>query len=116
MEVLKKRSKEFFKKALESFEKGEFNFVMFFCEQAIQLFLKYLIAEKFGEFPKTHSLKKLIEILNEEKYKRFFEENKEILNKLEVAYVLSRYYDFEYSKKDAENAINVCKKLIEEND
>jgi len=39
---------------LELFEKKVYNLSAFNLEQAAQLWLKYLIAKKLGEWPQTH--------------------------------------------------------------
>jgi HEPN domain-containing protein len=57
IEFLKKRSKEFYENAKSLFRKRKYNLSAFNLEQSCQLFLKYLIAKKVGDWPKTHYLK-----------------------------------------------------------
>lgn len=57
MDFLKQKALRFYKKAVESLEKGEFDFAILFVEQSIQLSQKYLILRRFGEIPKTHNLR-----------------------------------------------------------
>ena len=113
MEFLKKNAMKFLEKAEESFEKGEYNFTMFFVEQFLQLMLKYLIGKKFGDFPKTHSLKILFELTEDENLQRFYRENFDVLREVELSYVASRYFDVEYSREVAERSLKVAKKLVE---
>ncbi len=70
-------------------------------EQFFQLTLKYLLAKKYGEFPKTHSLKILFE-----------------LTKDDGLYIAARYFDVEYTRNVAERCLNLAKKFKEliEND
>ncbi|ADC65577.1 HEPN domain protein [Ferroglobus placidus DSM 10642] len=112
MEFLKKNAKKFLEKAEESFEKGEYNFVMFFVEQFFQLILKFLIAKKFGEFPKTHNFKILFELTEDETLMKFYRENLDLLREIELSYVASRCFDVEYSKNVAERSLNLAKTFL----
>jgi len=81
------------------------------AEQAIQLFLKAIVLEIGGEFPKTHSIRELFAMIGfltgkELKYDR------ESLAFLEGAYFNSRYLKFDYNKEDAENAIEITEEVI----
>jgi len=64
-EFLRKRASEFYERAKEDFEKERYNLSAFDIEQALQLYLKYLIYLKVGDFPKTHYFDRLIEDLSE---------------------------------------------------
>ncbi len=110
MEFLKQKAIRFYSKAIESFEKGEYDFAMFFVEQSIQLGLKFLISKKFGEIPKTHSLRILFELAELE---NFYRSNLDVLREIELAYTASRYFDVEYSKQIAERSISIAKKFLE---
>ena len=112
MEFLKKNAMKFLEKAEESFEKGDYNFTMFFVEQFFQLILKYLIAKTFGEFPKTYNLKVLFELTGDEKLTEFYRNNVDLLREIELSYVASRYFDVEYSKNVAEKSLNLAKKFL----
>lgn len=61
LDFLKERAIEFWETAQYLFEKGRYNLSAFNLEQAIQLWLKYLIGKKVGEWPKTQYLNELIE-------------------------------------------------------
>jgi HEPN domain-containing protein len=113
MEFLKKNALKFYKKAEESYEEGDYNFTMFFVEQAIQLILKYLISKKYGDFPRSHGLKLLFELTGDEELISFREKNNDILRDIELSYVASRYFDVDYSKETAGKALEVAKKLME---
>ncbi len=113
MEFLKRNALKFLKKAEESFEEGDYNFTMFFVEQFFQLALKYFLYEKYGDFPRTHSLKALFELAKDEKLTRFYEENMDLLREVELSYVASRYFDVEYSENVAERSLKLAKKFAE---
>ncbi|MDK2795563.1 MAG: hypothetical protein PWQ58_762 [Archaeoglobaceae archaeon] len=110
MDFLKQKALKFYKKAVESFEKQEFDFVMFFVEQSIQLGLKFLISKRFGEIPKTHNFRILFELAELES---FYKENLDTIREIELAYTASRYFDVEYSKEIAEKSISLAKKFLE---
>lgn len=109
MEFLKQKAIRFYSKAVESFEKGEYDFTMFFVEQSIQLGLKFLISKKFGEVPKTRNLRTLFELAELEK---FYRENLDLLREIELAYTASRYFDVEYSKEIAEKSLSIAKRFL----
>jgi len=113
MEFLKTNALKFLEKAEESFEKGEYNFTMFFCEQFFQLSLKYLIAKRYGDFPKTHSLKLLFELTKDSNLMKFYRDNLDVLRDVELSYIASRYFDVEYSERSAEKGLKVAKKFLE---
>lgn len=113
MEFLKTNALKFLDKAEESFKKGEYNFAMFFIEQFFQLVLKYIIGKKYGDFPKTHSLKILFELTKDNDLIRFYKENMDTFRDIELAYIASRYFDVEYSKSSAENSLILARKFME---
>ena len=55
-QFLKRRAGEFWQRAKEDFQKERYNLAVLDIEQAIQLWVKYLIFLKAGDFPKTHYL------------------------------------------------------------
>ena len=87
-DFLKKNAEYFEKKAKEAFEEKAYKFVLFFAEQALQLYLKYILFRLIEDCPKTHKPKILFEELGK-------------INLLEEAYITSRYLDKEYSEKSA---------------
>lgn len=102
---LKERAKEFFEEAKELFKKKRYNLSAFNLEQAIQLWVKYLIGNKLGDWPKTHYLSELIpdliKIYKSKKILKFYQENELFFEALEDAYFASRYFP----KKFSENAL-----------
>jgi HEPN domain-containing protein len=115
-EFLNKRAKEFFLFAKRSFEEGFYNLSVFHAEQACQLFLKYLLYLKAGDYPKTHLLtilmKELRKAYEKEEIERFIRERSIELQALESAYLNSRYLGKEYDKNEAEALILFAEKLI----
>ena len=69
-------------------------------EQALQLYLKYMLAKLVGN-PKTHGLVRLLEALSSvlgERVTAFLLENRVMFDLLTEAYVGSRYLDVEYGR------------------
>ncbi len=96
IEFLKQRSKEFYENALSLFKEKKYNLAAFNIEQSCQLYLKYLIGKKIGEWPKTHYLDELIEELSDV-YERkeileYFKNKELFFQNLTDAYFTSRYH------------------------
>jgi len=102
IEFLKKRSKEFYENAKELFKKDKFNLSAFNLEQSCQLFLKYLIGKKIGDWPKTHYLDELIKELAKAYRKKiileYFQKNELFFENLTDAYFTSRYLPKEFTQ------------------
>jgi len=87
---------------------------LFFVEQSLQLYLKYLIYKRIGDYPKTYNLKILFDNLNRLINKsEFISENEEIIDLLTTSYIESRYTMMEYSKKSAEISLKFLDKFKE---
>lgn len=113
VEKLRKRAERFLVDAEFDLKDGAYEIAVFHAEQAAQLFLKAKILSFGVEFPKTHEISKLLEILEKlgmEKVKEIKEE-KNIIELLEFAYISSRYLPFSISKEEAQKAIKFVKKL-----
>lgn len=117
MSFLKRRAELFEEEAREAFDKGNYNFTLFFVEQALQLYLKYALVNLLGDFPKTHGLIRLFEALSSvvgDKAVKFLSENRVILDLLAEAYVGSRYMDVEYGRETAEEALRLLERFKDE--
>ncbi len=116
IEFLKKRAKEFFERALEDFEKRRFNLAAFDLEQSVQLSLKYLIAKKIHDWPKTHWIEDLIahvgELYGNEKIRKYEKEKSWFIDELSNAYFISRYFPKEYSEETVKTMIDETKELL----
>jgi HEPN domain-containing protein len=122
IEFLKKRSKEFYENAKDLFRKRKYNLSAFNLEQSCQLFLKYLIAKKVGDWPKTHYLQRLIKRLSEAYDKKeiydYYLENEIFFDDLTDAYFTSRYLPKVFAKSLVEKLMKDYQKFlkfIEEN-
>lgn len=112
---LKKRAKEFFENAKYLLASQKYALAAFNFEQSAQLFLKYFLFIKLGDFPKTYSLKRLLremgEITKKKGVKNFAEKNADVLANLENAYLTSRYFPVEFERKEVENMKEFVQKL-----
>jgi HEPN domain-containing protein len=119
-EILKERADEFVKLAEYAYKRKKYDLAMFNLEQAIQLYLKYKIWQKLGDFEKTHSITNLLKDFGRVYKKsktinKFIKENLKLINDLEVAYIESRYLPAQFLKEDVDKAfefLNKLKKLI----
>jgi len=125
IEFLRKRSQEFYENAEELFKEGKYNLSAFNLEQACQLFLKFLIGRKIGEWPKTHYLSELIKELSRAYRKKeileYFQKNELFFESLTDAYFTSRYLPHEFTQTivkklflEFENFIKFLEKILKE--
>ena len=112
---LNKRAKEFWERAKEDFQKRRYNLCALDVEQAAQLWLKYLIFLKAGDFPKTHYFETLIDSLAHiysSSIKKFYKDFILQFTSLEDAYLTSRYLPKEFSKEEAEKLTEFTNELF----
>jgi HEPN domain-containing protein len=120
-EILKERADEFVKLAEYAYKRKRYDLAMFNLEQAIQLYLKYKIWQKLGDFEKTHSIIKLLKDFGKvykksRKIKKLINDNLKLIRDLEIAYIESRYLPAQFLKEDVDKAfefIEELKKLLD---
>ena len=117
MNLLKRRAKAFLESARADYARGDYDLVLFHIEQFLQLYLKYLLYRRIGDYPKTCSLIRLLRdvmrVYGDNVLKEFYEENMEALYLLEEAYIASRYLPREYDREIAERILGFAKKALE---
>jgi HEPN domain-containing protein len=119
-EILKERADEFVKLAEYAYKRKRYDLAMFNLEQTFQLYLKYKIWQKLGDFEKTHSITKFLKDFGRVYKKskavnKLIKENRKLINGLEVAYIESRYLPAQFFKEDVDKTfefLNKLKKLI----
>jgi HEPN domain-containing protein len=116
---LLKRSREFLETAKYQTREGFYDLAVFSLEQALQLFLKSKVLAEGVDYPRTHSVRTLLEILSE-----LVPENKKLniksilenhlleLGTLEDAYITSRYVMREFTKQEAEKLTKAVKEIM----
>jgi HEPN domain-containing protein len=105
-EALLKRSDGFLETALMQARAGMYDLAVFSLEQSLQLFLKATLLRVGADYPRTHSVRRLLELLTEvtgrselrELASRYSVE----LGALEDAYISSRYIPRIYTKDEFE--------------
>jgi HEPN domain-containing protein len=120
-EILKERADEFVKLAEYAYKRKRYDLAMFNLEQAVQLYLKYKIWQKLGDFEKTHSITKLLKDFGKvykksRKIKKLINDNLKLIRDLEIAYIESRYLPAQFLKEDVDKAfefIEELKKLLD---
>jgi len=100
------RSRRFYETALMQIDRGFYDLAAFSLEQALQLSLKAHLLKLGVDYPRTHSVRKLLRMIYrvtvrkevEELLSRFSVE----LGALEDAYITSRYVARDYSLEEVE--------------
>lgn len=120
VEYLLKRSKEFLDTAEYQIRKGFYSLAVFSMEQALQLSLKSKVLASGVDYPRTHSVRALLELLSDlasEEEKPIIEQILDNylleLGMLEDAYITSRYVMREFRRREAEMLMKVVRKVIE---
>ena len=116
---LLKRSGDFLETAKYQVSEGFFDLAVFSLEQALELFLKAKVLAEGVDYPRTHSVRALLEILSQ-----LVSENKKSavngilesylleLGVLEDAYITSRYVMREFTKGEAEKLTLAVKEIM----
>lgn len=116
VEVLRRRAGEFLEEARESLKRGHYDLVCFFSEQAVQLYLKSVLLERLGDYPRLHQVRALLLELFKEassgELEEFFSHNRARLSSLEDAYLIARYTIKEYTRDDAEDMVKLAEEVI----
>jgi len=114
MEFLKENAEYLERKAFEALEEKP-SFTLFFAEQAIQLYLRYILAKELGDYPKTHKFSILFAELSKivKNAAEFYERYAEYFDLMEEAYITVRYLGKEYSTRSAEKVLAVLKEFKE---
>lgn len=117
---LLKRSKDFLETAEYQTSKGFYDLATFSLEQTLELFLKAKVLAEGVDYPRTHSVRALLEILSELVAENRKSVIKQVLEKyllelgmLEDSYITSRYVMREFTKQEAEKLTKSVKEIIE---
>ena len=113
------RSKEFLETAEYQTGKGFYALAILSLERALQLFIKSKTLASGIDYPRTHSVRALLEMLSdlaleEEKVsiKNALKSYLLELGMLEDAYITSRYVVREFKREEAERLMNVVKEVM----
>lgn len=117
-DFLKKRAQDFLRDAEVAISDRRWNSAAFHLEQVCQFLIKYYLFLKWKDFPKTHSLKTLLEELaeaypeNKKKIKNFLEKNQHIIVDLEQAYITARYLPVEFNEAQVKEMVKFKNNLL----
>jgi Uncharacterized conserved protein related to C-terminal domain of eukaryotic chaperone, SACSIN len=109
VEFLKERALQFFEMSKTAAERGFYELALFHAEQEQQLYTKYLIYRKLGDFPRTRFLLDLLDKVLELygavcNLDDFLRRRSAVLALLEHAYITSRYLPSRARREDYEVA------------
>jgi HEPN domain-containing protein len=114
VKVLKSKAREFLSGAQSAFRSRDYDLACFLYEQGAQLALKAELLSRFGEFPRTHSLRSLLAEFRQEipGLDGFLKQNRARISLLEDAYFMARYSGKRYLKDDADDASKVAREIV----
>jgi HEPN domain-containing protein len=117
---LLKRSRDFLETAEYQMSRGFYDLATFSLEQGLQLFLKAKVLAEGVDYPRTHSVRALLEILSDlvpenkkSTIKGILENYLLELGMLEDAYITSRYVMREFTLQEAEKLTKAVKEVME---
>ena len=116
---LLKRSRDFLETAEYQTNKGFYDLAAFSLEQGMQLFLKAKVLAEGVDYPRTQSVRALLEMLSELVPKGKKSTLSDILENyllelgmLEDAYITSRYAMREFTRQETEKLTKAVKEII----
>lgn len=116
VQTLRRRAQEFLSQAKSALEQGYYDISSLFSEQAAQLYLKSVLLQRVGDYPRTYNLKLLLtEILKlapSETLDAFIRENRIRISALEDTYIMARYTTKSYTAEDAEEFVKLADEII----
>ncbi len=116
IEILRERAEKFLENGEYLLSKGVLDLAAFNIQQSVELYLKYKLFLLAGDYPKTHSIKRLLKEIGKvteklEEVRSFMEENIDGISNLENAYIASRYIPTEFERKEVENMLRLARKI-----
>jgi HEPN domain-containing protein len=118
IEILRERAEKFLKNGEYLLNNEVYDLAAFNIQQFVELYLKYKLFILSGDYPKTHSIKKLLKEIGKvtvklDEVRSFMDEHIDGISNLENAYITSRYIPSEFERKEVENMLNLAKKIRE---
>ncbi len=117
--MLLARSKMMLEEARDALRKKRYDVAVFLAEQGLQLYLKAQLYRLLGEYPRTHSIRRLLALLAkslggraEEEIARFSREKRPFLSELEDVYIVARYTPRTYTEEDARDILGFVDEVI----
>lgn len=117
LEYLFERSRRFFESALMQIERGFYDLAVFSLEQSLQLYLKACLLKMGVDYPRTHSVRRLLELIHEVSgcgdIRELLSKYAVELGSLEDAYITSRYVARNYSWEEVERLKSAVKEVMD---
>jgi HEPN domain-containing protein len=112
---LRERSRRFYETGLAQMRMGYYDLAAFSFEQSLQLLLKSQLLRIGADYPRTHSVRALLEMLAElledPELSKLLSTYSLELAALEDAYITARYVAREYTKEEAERLKSTADKV-----
>ncbi len=116
-EFLRERAEKFLEMGRRLLQEGVLDLAAFHFHQASELILKYALFRRTGDYPRTHSIRRLLKLLSkatgDEGIMEFLRENIDSLSNLENAYMTSRYLPAEFYREEVESMMEVALSIFE---
>jgi len=113
---LLERSRRFLITAEMQIERGFYDLAIYSLEQALQLYLEACLLKLGVDYPRTHSVRRLLELIyrltGSEGIKGVLVDYAIELGVLEDAYITSRYIAREYSEEEARRVYQVVGEVM----
>lgn len=118
IEVLKERAIKFLRNGEHLLHEDVLDIAAFNIQQFVELYLKYKLFLLAGDYPKTHSIKRLLKDIGklgkkETELSNFMKENIDGISNIENAYITSRYIPSDFERVEVENMLKLSKKIKE---
>jgi len=108
------KSRRFYESSIMQNERGFYDLVAFSLEQSLQLYLKAYILKLGADYPRTHSIRRLLDFIYEltkhNKIKDILQKYSVELALLEDVYITSRYIAREFRQEE----VNRLRSVIDE--
>jgi len=114
---LLERSRRFLETAELQLDRGFYDLAVFSLEQSLQLYLKAYLLKLGLEFPKTRSVRRLLELIykvtSSEEIRNALMNYAVELGSLEDAYITSRYVAREYCEEEARKLLQTVRGVMD---
>lgn len=117
-DFLKEKAEGFLADAKYDISQNRWFLAAFHLEQTCQLYLKYCLFKKFGDFPKAHSLNELFEEFKKgfpkktKKIEKIQKDKASVIGDLNQAYITSRYLPVDFTQHQIEKMLEFTIFLI----
>ncbi|RLG48846.1 MAG: DNA-binding protein [Thermoproteota archaeon] len=115
-QILRERAYAFLRNARRLLDEGEHDLAAFCIEQFCQLLIKHKLLLRLGSYPRTHSLVRLMRLLDSAvggALSSFIDENITVLARMEDVYITARYLPRRLERREVEELLSFAERLGE---